>query len=708
MREIIINIPHASLCFPGKLRVKKVEGQDWLEEADWATEIVALDKAQLDFYAKKMADEDLDKLFLNRITKEDDLLESCRYALFSGNYGKTLTKFATGIYTASPYYSRLHIDMERFMDDSKEPMAKLGQGVVYTHVYDGTRLIKEEYEEKYLKVAHNQWHGSYQSYHLTLKRYIEARAQYNEMIIVDLHSFDDEVAKHYPTYDKNKSMPDVCLGYDAENCSQVLLDECRNYFEGLGYTVAINYPYSGSYYPLDIKPKNIVASIMIELNKRIYLGDEKKFRRVSREIQKLMLQLRGAATAEQDIVKAIYNIDTSIAPKFNWSIRGPISAYHPSFPDGKAIEISHVGDCSFLCLYGDEASQMMWSTKTAKHSYSLSDIESADEKAAIFGWLMEEAIKQGHEIQGGCSAYYANVIRPYQNEIAKLKAKGQLSLEQKQELINIHKKIAEIYKQCEWEDKIAEEYFCCLEIYDGIRKETPSLEAEENYLKTLHMLARNYKDKAWNVRFPYQQKAWEDAAKQYSAAWNLMKGSVLLSEKPFRPLDFLRVTLGLTESFIRSQNDDEALKVFYESKEILKELIIMDKSFYPLLTKLVADFIYKYFVYSKSDEIVDLSTDVEEVIFESIAAGIVEPLKKPETRFALDNIVSKYFRRNLVVIADFERNIEMSIGFGRRETYEEHKIRAKKTEPYKLMILNAIRKAKERVAPLDWNSARER
>ena len=72
----------------------------------------------------------------------------------------------------------------------------------------------------------------------------------------------------------NKPFPDICIGIEENYYDQKILDSIINKIKELGYSYEINYPYKGSLVPNSIYNKKIkgkVISIMLEINKRIYL-----------------------------------------------------------------------------------------------------------------------------------------------------------------------------------------------------------------------------------------------------------------------------------------------------------------------------------------------------------------------------------------------------------------------------------------------------
>ena len=117
-----------------------------------------------------------------------------------------------------PKYSRLYCDVERFRDDSKEIMYKYGEGVVYTHLYDGTlfHIHDDEYKNNVLEY--------YDDYHENLdnitKKLLE---EDNTLLILDCHSFSDKMASHF----FEGPFPDICIGieenyYDGEILNMII------------------------------------------------------------------------------------------------------------------------------------------------------------------------------------------------------------------------------------------------------------------------------------------------------------------------------------------------------------------------------------------------------------------------------------------------------------------------------------------------------
>lgn len=163
-------------------------------------------------------------------------------------------------------YSRLYCDVERFKDDRLEVMAKYGQGVVYTNTYDGIFFHKhnEKYKRKVLRY--------YDGYHKRLDRISKSILDkgYN-LLILDCHSFSDKMASHIC----NGLFSDICIGIEKDFFAQEIFDRIINIIKDK-YSYDINYPYKGSIVPNVIynnkdKYKAKVISMMIEINKRVYL-----------------------------------------------------------------------------------------------------------------------------------------------------------------------------------------------------------------------------------------------------------------------------------------------------------------------------------------------------------------------------------------------------------------------------------------------------
>ena len=74
--------------------------------------------------------------------------------------------------------------------------------------------------------------------------------------------------------DQQPDRPDICIGTDEFHTPKELVACSTNYFIGLGYSVSMNSPYSGSIVPMRYYRKDKrVSSIMIEINRKLYLKD---------------------------------------------------------------------------------------------------------------------------------------------------------------------------------------------------------------------------------------------------------------------------------------------------------------------------------------------------------------------------------------------------------------------------------------------------
>ena len=168
-------------------------------------------------------------------------------------------------------YSRLFCDVEKFKDDSKEYMSKIGMGAIYTNDCNGViTKPNNKYKKKVIK-------SYYDKYHNKLNKLVtNILKNNNKCIIIDLHSFSDEMVSKVLNSQNN---PDICIGSDDFFTDKNLLELTITHFKEYGFSIEINKPYNGTLIPnkyLTKKEPNL-TSIMLEINKRIYLENNDDF-----------------------------------------------------------------------------------------------------------------------------------------------------------------------------------------------------------------------------------------------------------------------------------------------------------------------------------------------------------------------------------------------------------------------------------------------
>ena len=163
-------------------------------------------------------------------------------------------------------FSRVFCDVER-LDDDNEIMYNVGRGIYYTNTDNGN-ILRTLNENNKINVI-NEY---YNKHHLLLEKLVENKLNlYNEAIIIDCHSFAN--TPFNTDLNQNNNRPDICIGTDNIHTPQNLIDKIVNHFKSYNLSVEINSPYSGTIVPLKYNNNSNVKSIMIELNRDLYMDD---------------------------------------------------------------------------------------------------------------------------------------------------------------------------------------------------------------------------------------------------------------------------------------------------------------------------------------------------------------------------------------------------------------------------------------------------
>lgn len=159
-------------------------------------------------------------------------------------------------------YCRLYCDVERLVND---PLEYSGLGISYHRLVDSDDL---PFEERSFSTLSEAFHY-YADFHAEVSKKMVDMTIMNKILLIDCHSFSALPNLLNPT----PPDIDICIGYnDDETCpSMNTIGNIVRFFESFGYKVGINEPFSNSKtFPVPV----MYHSVMIEINKRLYMNEE--------------------------------------------------------------------------------------------------------------------------------------------------------------------------------------------------------------------------------------------------------------------------------------------------------------------------------------------------------------------------------------------------------------------------------------------------
>lgn len=192
------------------------------------------------------------------------------------------------VYSVVFPYCRLYCDVERLVND---PLEKEGLGIRYIRKDHGN-----DYVFRFFSSAIDSF-NLYSDFHSFVSKKLYSMGE--DTLLIDCHSFSA-----LPNMlNSNPPDIDICIGYnDDDTCpNRSTINYIANYFESFGYKIGINEPFSNSKtFSVPMK----YHSIMIELNKRLYMDEEtleKKvdFVRIQKIIQSLYMFIIGGYENER-------------------------------------------------------------------------------------------------------------------------------------------------------------------------------------------------------------------------------------------------------------------------------------------------------------------------------------------------------------------------------------------------------------------------
>ena len=245
---VVAHVPHSSMRIPDQVRAEIV-----LSDPELADELLRL----TDWYTDE---------------------------LFAGLGDHGVTRFVNRL-------SRFVFDPERFLEDAAEPMARRGQGVVYTR---GTRGQELRVPDEALRAQRIE--ESYRPYHAALDELVAGMlADFGECTVIDCHSFPS--VRLPSEIDHSPDRPDICIGTDKMHTPPALDEAVVAAFSAEGFRVRRNSPFAGTFVPSGFYGRDArVRSVMVEVRRGLYLDEATAERRPDFDIVSAAIE-RAIVTA---------------------------------------------------------------------------------------------------------------------------------------------------------------------------------------------------------------------------------------------------------------------------------------------------------------------------------------------------------------------------------------------------------------------------
>ena len=165
--------------------------------------------------------------------------------------------------------SRFVVDPERFVDDSMEPMAATGMGVIYPH---GTRrqpIRRELTDDERRSLLREYYRPHHEALTQAVQRHLD---RHDQCLVLDCHSFPAKALPYEHHGDAGR--PDFCLGTDDFHTPDTLVANMQRELVRQDFCVVRNEPFSGCLVPQEyFRRDGRVRSLMIEVNRKLYMND---------------------------------------------------------------------------------------------------------------------------------------------------------------------------------------------------------------------------------------------------------------------------------------------------------------------------------------------------------------------------------------------------------------------------------------------------